>query len=264
MVSILGVIPLKNDIRDLVYVHLNENEHYVLSYGVEFKEFVSTHLDLINNILLLKHGFDDGDLNMHTLLEYVPQMRLKKLIQDDVYSYGDFCWIDFEEIEGLNELPGHELAELLYLGHIKEHLKPPFYNYLRNRFVYLAHDDGWWNKVYYRHINDFYRLLSDVISEKLSRIKLEKNLLGIKKKRSYASVHKEVILSLKGMMKEGLLFSIKDAKQNRLRIELPIYVIGDFLNMDDMYDEYERVKKGYPDGKLVYDKKTREWNYLSN
>ena len=29
--------------------------------------------DSINHLLLLKHRFDDGDFNMHTLLDYVPQ-----------------------------------------------------------------------------------------------------------------------------------------------------------------------------------------------
>ena len=40
--------------------------------------------------------------------------------RDGVYNYGDFCWVDFDEMEGLNELPGQILAELLYLGHVKE------------------------------------------------------------------------------------------------------------------------------------------------
>jgi hypothetical protein len=219
----------------------------------------------MNNLLLLKAHFDDGEFNIHTLLEFVPSNRLKKLVEDDVYGYGDFCWIDFEEEEGLNELSGHELAELLYLGHIKDHLKLPFYNQLSNRFVYLAHDDGWWNKVYYRNMRDFYRMIGETLAAKLSDKGLEKNVLGLKMKRSIPNINMEVLLKMKLMMKEGILISIKDAAKSRNNVEIPIWVIGDFSNMDDMYDEYIKVvKKGTHDAKLVFDKKMREWNLYTN
>ena len=149
-----------SDIRDVVYIHLNEKDRFVLTYGIEFYEFVLSLSDSINHLLLLKHRFDDSDFNMHTMLDYVPKKRVMKLAGDGVYNYGDFCWVDFEEMEGLNELPDQTLAELLFLGHVKEHLKPPFYSYLGNRYAYLARDDGWFNKTYYRDLNDFYKLIS--------------------------------------------------------------------------------------------------------
>lgn len=253
-----------NSLRNLVYVHLNENKQYVLSCGIEFAEFTQSLSSLMNHLLLVKHRFDDGDYNLHTLLEYVPSERLIKLVKDDVYGYGEFCWIDFEEEEGLNDLSGQELAEILYLAHMKDHLKLPFYNKLQNRFVYLAQDDGWWNKVYYRNMKDFYRMLGFILAEKVKEKGLEKNLLGIRKKRIFPSIYMDLILNMKSMMKEGILISIKDAVQNRAGIEIPIWVIGDFSNMDDMYEEYEKVAKSKFDAKLVFDKKTREWRMYSN
>lgn len=170
-------------IRDLIYIHLNEQNQYVMTYGIEFAEFAQTLSDSINNLLLLKHRFEHGDFNTHTMFDYVSRDKLGRLVEDDVYGYGDFCWIDFEEEEAVNELPGQTIAELLYLGHVKEHLKPPFYNYLSNRYVYLAHDDGWFNRTYYRDLNDFYRMLGEVIPGKMGQMKVEKTLLGIKRKR---------------------------------------------------------------------------------
>lgn len=250
--------------RDLIYVHVNETNQYVLSYGIEFAEFAQSLSDLMNNVLLLKHHFDEGDFNMHTLLEYVPNDRLPKLAKDDVNGYGDFCWIDFEDEEDLDELSGQELAELLYLGHMKEDLRTPFYQRLGNRFVYLAHDDGWWNKVYYRNMMDFYRMLGEVVAGKMLETKLEKNLLGLKRKRSFPPIHLDLLLNMKTMMKEGFLIAIHNATQTRTSIEVPIWILGDFINMDDMYEEYERVSKGKPDAKLILDKKTREWKMFSN
>ncbi|KAB2329925.1 hypothetical protein F7731_20900 [Cytobacillus depressus] len=252
-----------HNIRDIIYIHLNEREQYVLTYGIEFAEFSQALFNSINSLLLLKHRYDDADFNMHTLHEYVSKDKLKKLMEKEVYGYGDFCWIDFEEEEDLNELSGQSIAELLYLGHLKEHLKPPFYNHLSNRYVYLAHDDGWFNKTYYREFNDFYHMLGDVIPEKMGHTRVEKSLLGLRKKKAYPSISIDILRTLKPLMREGAVLSIKDIEQNRTGLEIPIWPIGDFIDMDEMYEEYERIVKTPCAAKLVFDKKSREWRAYS-
>lgn len=131
------VIRLRNHgiMKELIYIHLNAVHHYTMSYGIEFREFVKCLPKELNNVLLLKHNFDYSDFNMHTLLDYVEKDNLDRLLKEDVYEYGDFCWLDFEDTDGLNELEGQEIAELLYLGHSKQHLSGPFYSKLNNRYV---------------------------------------------------------------------------------------------------------------------------------
>lgn len=252
------------NVRDIIYIHLNEREQYVVTYGIEFAEFAESLFESLNNLLLLKHRFDDGDFNMHTLHEYVPREKLSKLMEEDVYGYGDFCWIDFEEEESLNELSEQGIAELLYLGHMKEHLKSPFYNQLSNRYVYLAHDDGYINKTYYRNYNNFYKMLGTVIPSKIDQIKVERSLFSFKKPKPYPPIPNEIFTSLKSFMKEGVLLSIKDAEQSRVKMEVPIWVIGDFADMDDMYEEYESVVNQPCEAKLVFDKKSRVWKIISS
>ncbi|MEH7109378.1 hypothetical protein [Bacillus sp. JJ1764] len=247
------------DIRDLIYIHLNQTDQYVLSYGIEFDEFAATFAGSLNHLLLLKHRFDDADFNRHTLLEYCPEDRINRLAAEDVYSYGDFCWIDFTEEEVLNELSGQEMAELLYLGHHKQHLKSPFYKKLDNRFVYLAHDDGWFNKTYYRSFKDFFYLFSEVIASKMGELKPEKSLLGLRKKRTYPPVNKEILLSLTPFLKEGICISLRAADVQRNRVEIPVWVMGDFANMDDMYDEYQNILNEPFHAKIIFDRKTKEW-----
>lgn len=249
-----------HSIRDIIYIHLNEHDQYVMTYGIEFAEFAESLFDSLNNLLLLKHGFEHGDFNMHTLQEYVSKEKLNRLMEDDVYGYGDFCWVDFEEEETLNELSGQTIAELLYLGHLKAHLKPPFYNQLGNRYVYLAHDDGFINKTYYRNFYDFFKMIGKVIPDKMGQIKIEKSLLGLKKKqKTYPHIPYDNLITLKPLMKEGVLLSIKDIEQNRTSIEIPIWTIGDYADMDDMYEEYLNIVKEPCDAKLVFDKKNRDW-----
>ena len=251
-----------NLVRDLIYVHIHPDDHFVMSYGIEFHDFVNSLPQPLQHVLMLKHQFDNGDFNMHTLLDYVHQDDLKKLIKDDVYSYGDFCWIDFDDSEGLNELSGEEIAELLYLGHIKKHLNLPFYKKMNNQYVYLSHDDGWFNKTYYRDFDDFYTMLGNVIAIKMDSFKGEKVFFGLRKGKNYPSVPKEVISFLIQKMNEGIAISLEKAVQTRAKIEIPIWVVGDFYNMDEMYEDYEMRTHESPHGKFVYDRKSREWSIV--
>jgi hypothetical protein len=40
------------------------------------------------------------------------------------------------------------MTEILYLPHFGKSLITPFFNRINNNFVYLAHDDGWFCKLY--------------------------------------------------------------------------------------------------------------------
>ncbi|CAI9395704.1 hypothetical protein ACTQ5K_06450 [Niallia sp. Sow4_A1] len=249
-----------NDIRDVVYIHLNEKERFVLSYGIEFREFYRILAETLSSVLLLKHQFEDGEFNIHTQFEYVPNTKLAKLSKEDVYGYGDFVWVDFDETEILDILEGQTIAELLYLGHKLEPLRKPFFQQLNNQYAYLAHDDGWFNKIYYKNMDSFYQLFGDVIAKKVTDLKLEKGLLGLKKKRIYPSPPNEIVMELKHYMNEGMVLSIEKASQTRLKMEIPIWILGDFDNMDDMYEEYEKNSKQKTDALLIFDKKLREWH----
>lgn len=251
-----------HDIRDLIYIHHNNLDQYVISYGIEFKEFISSCSTNLNYLLLLKHQFNDAEFNMHTLLEYVPKDKIAKLTNEGVYSYGNFCWLDFAEVEGLNELNGQEIAELLYLGHLKQHLKQPFYQKLSNKFAYLAHDDGWFNKIYYKDLGNFYEMLGGVIGLKLSENHTKRTIFNLRKSRTFPSVPGKTLTQVSNFIREGMVISLKNKEESRQRVEIPIWVLGDFLDMDDMYEEAMQVEKDACHAKLVFEKKTNEWKLL--
>ncbi|MBP3040202.1 hypothetical protein J9303_11975, partial [Bacillaceae bacterium Marseille-Q3522] len=189
----------------------------------------------------------------------VSNKSIQKIINSNLEKYGEFCWIDFDDLDTLDELPGQVIAELLYLGHLKDHLKPPFYNYLQNQFVYLAYDDGWYNKTYYRHLTDFYHMFSNVVPAKLSQMNLDKSWIPFRTKKAYPPVGETAIKQLMKFFKEGTIVSFKKMVRSRQRIELPLWIMGDFLNMDEMYDEATITMNKQVAAKLIFDKKNREW-----
>jgi hypothetical protein len=251
-----------NVVKDIIYVHQNADQQFVVSYGIHFNEFVMNAHHPLQNLLLIKHQYEHGGFNIHTHMEYVEQGDMKKLMNDHVQTYGDFCWIDFEEEVGVDELNGQEIAELLYMGHIKQPLNLPFYSKLNNRFAYLTHDDGWFNKVFYRDFEDFYHLLGETITSKMKTSKAGKGLFGMKKEKDFPAIGKDVIRSLRDKLKEGVVISLEKAILARGKIEIPFWVMGDYFDMDEMGEDYKQIRKAPANGLLSFDRKTKSWSAL--
>src|SRR5438128_2657526 len=59
-----------------------------------------------------------------------------------------------------------DVASLLYVGRLYRALGTPFKASLKNRFLYLSHDDGWMLKLYARSTADVERMLEGVVGVK--------------------------------------------------------------------------------------------------
>lgn len=156
-------------IRDLIYVNYEEELNKVISYGIEFKEFMQALSKRPNNILVLA-GYYGSAFDFTTNCEYCISEDIDEFIKEDVYSYGDFSWVDFESVEGLKSLEPQEVAELFYLSKMWKPVNDTFFEKLKNRFVYTAHDDGWVNHTIYNNKSDFEEVLSRVLINKVYRI----------------------------------------------------------------------------------------------
>ena len=164
-----------DDVSEVLYFHLNHSDHFVLSYGYSFPEFYKSVTKPIQNILLLKQSTDEGELHLHTLLQYVTEENMEGFINRGSYKNGSLCWIDFDELSNLDLVEGQELAELLYLGHLKKHLKIPFYQTLNNQYVYLSDEESMFVKTFYKDLMSFYNMVSNLIPFKLRQIKVPKS-----------------------------------------------------------------------------------------
>ncbi|MBO9129549.1 oxalate:formate antiporter [Bacillus sp. 165] len=251
-----------DQIKEIIYINGDRRNNCFLTSGITFQEFANNIPSPLQNVLLLKHDFDWTDLNYHTLLEYVEEDNMNKLAAADVAQYGEFCWIDFEDVNDLDELEPTEIAELLYLAHKKEPIGKPFFPLLKNRYVYLSHEDGWYNKIYYRRSMDFAALLSKVIPYKLG-MGNKKRIPLFQKSKIYPAVTMESIEKLLPYIEDGLLIDLNEKLDSRKGVEIPVYVIGTFENTDEIIENLGEHKGNASDkGWLVYDKKEQDWSFV--
>jgi hypothetical protein len=233
--------------KDVIYMIYNDNEQSVTSMGIEFIDFVSSLTIELNNVLLLESGYAGEDFHYGLRLEFVKKEHLSELYRDDVYSYGDFCWVDFDDVGSLDDIEPQEKAELLYLGHYKKPLGSPFFNKLNNKFVYLAHDDGWYNKVFHSDKNDYIDVMRQLIPNRIKSYK--KNMQPLSQE-----VGEQLLL----MANDGILIDLYRTIKLRNGVEIPFNVIGKMMDFDDVYNNMDRHKaKAKSEYWLVYKNKQK-------
>lgn len=220
--------------RELLYLSFNEEEKKVLSYGIEFNEFILCLNERPKNILVLEGNYWGSEFDFTTRCEVCYQEDIDEFVAEEVYNYGDFSWVDYEEAEGLKSLTPLEVAELLYLGKLQRPVKSPFFDKLKNRYAYLAHDDGWRNLIYYRDLKDYETILNNLIVAKLKRIH----------DKSVMSLSEGVLKELVELSKAGLAIDFDRILEDKEAdsFELKMYGLGIIQDMDKMYNNYERYK----------------------
>lgn len=214
-----------------IYLWEQADKGRFLYHGIEFREWISC-FNLKENLILLRSDFSGGQYHAKSNLHYILQSELPLLANDDIYKYGDFVWVDFEDERSLDALTPLNVAELLYMGHMGEPLYTPFLTTINNRFLYYAHDDGWFTSLYCRGRNDIELLLRNVIPMRLN---------------TRSSLKDDCLEKLIPMFKEGLFFDFQNVTKGEHKI-LPFYVIGHFEDMDKI-----NCSRATLSGHLVFD-----------
>lgn len=236
-------------LRDVIYINRNKEENLITYHGIEFNEFLPALPRPLKDILLIKHQFSGGEYSLPTRFDFVNNLDFHELLEDNVYSYGDFCWLDFEDINSLDLLNKQEVAELLYFGHLAVPVEKIFFDKLNNRFAYWAHDDGWYNKIYCRDLEEFTTTLHNVII---------KRLLNSERMKIY-NIQDSVLDILAGLLDEGLLIDFSEMDRNRGTLEIPMYTIGKLRDMDEMYHNIDK-HKGKSKNKSWLIQKNKKWS----
>jgi hypothetical protein len=199
---------------------------------MEFKEFIKCNPTKIDNILITDGKFVGNNFNYNWWLDTVNGNGFLELCKEDLYGLGNFHWIDYKDEIDLDNCTPEEKAEVLYLSHFCKPLKTPFIDRINNNFFYLAHDDGWFCKLYCRDIS----VIREVISNKIIE-----SVTTTKKRRIY-TLNNEVKDKLFELVQKGLLIDFSNIYRDDKAININFYVIGEYHNMDEMYNNLERNK----------------------
>lgn len=217
-------------LRDIFYINAYPDKNEFVYYGLEFKEFIRFIPFELKNLLLIQSQYYVAGGGSNYSFETVGESDIEELVSEDIYGYGDFTWVDYNHISNVKNLEPREVADLLYLGHMFRPVESPFFDKIENRFAYLAHDDGWFCRLYCRYFEDF----TEVIVKKVI------DMASTSKKRKIYDFDEEEKLKLLSLAKDGLIIDFSNILRQVKSIEIPIYTIGKFIDMDEMYNGLKR------------------------
>ncbi len=222
-----------NRIRDFLYLHLTRDPLRIDGYGLEFADFMAAVLDRMDHMLVLRgEGDFIGSFSRNLSRTRLSGDELHGIAGECVYNYGDFSWFDFTSVSALESLTPPELAEIYYLENKWTPLSSPMLDRIGNRFFYLAHDDGWHNRCYFRHEQD----LRDVLSRNIVA-RLEK-LMHLRKPRM---INPACLSTLLDVAAGGAIVDMKRTRKEKNRLLVPVFAVGPYHDMDAVYEARERL-----------------------
>lgn len=143
--------------RDYLYIWHDIGSNSIIASGIEF-ESIANQMVPNRGIILLNHNSENAKFDDSSRFEYVPPEKISDLTKEDIYSWGDFCWIDYES-DKFPKLSKKQISEILYFEHKAEPFDDIRLSCLNNKFMCYAHDDGWFLKMFYHNFSDVVGLI---------------------------------------------------------------------------------------------------------
>lgn len=230
-----------------VYIHIDEDNKLIHTSGIEFADFISG-INLSNTNLLILAGYPNNcSYNKKLNLEYITEFQLQDFSQEDIYSYGDFCCVDFCNEDLLETVSDSELAELLFLRHKFSPINSYKISSLNNSFAYIAHDDGWWNNLYMDEPEKYKKIISYL---------LIKNIKG--RKKFISNPDDETLDILYNLCKQGIVLDFERMSLDNVHL----YKVGYFNTMDDLSEIIRKFRSKMNTPSILYNSRNKKWEYV--
>ena len=202
----------------MIYIKTNPLKHEYICMGITASD---VYRALNKDIVLIKSEYL-GDECINNF-EIIRSENIDKYLSE--YRFGDLCFLDCNNIETVRELTDDEIAQMLFIGHMKRPLNSPFINRLGNSIVYMGHDDDYFCKLYCVSRDVFL----DILNMRL---------------RSCTGQHYKISKNSDCFFKDcadGILIDLAGIAGNNENRRLIYYVIGGFDDMDEIINNSEAL-----------------------
>ncbi|AXR44016.1 hypothetical protein AAHB41_01850 [Pediococcus pentosaceus] len=244
---------------DYIFVHLESIVNLIYSRGITANDFLKGVLQIPTNILLLNREVsDDLTIDNHTFLNEIN--GAKKVSEYLMGNHGPRNWIDFSQRDALSELTPADIANLLYMGHMKTHNDTPFSYKLQNDYVYLDIGENQ-VKTYYRRLKNFYLVLNQSIIRHAEQAYNEHRIV-FRRGNKFAELPAGMVRQLIPVLGEGLIFAFDQAFEQDREYRIPILIASDsnlaptLRSKDSLYNNAQQIAI------LKYNLRSKHWHFI--
>lgn len=240
----------------MIYVHHEPLAHLFLTYGISASDLLNSQQKIPSHLLLLPPVNEQEQIDPHTWFNIINgRDQVREFLRSKEGQTR--CWLDYARPRFLQELTPNEIAELLYLGHVKTHLSSPFYYKLQNELVYLPLRNGMVN-MYLRHETLFEAFLAAAINKYLRRIANEQPFWLRLRQQHFSPLSDEAYTQLFPLMEDGVLFDFRNVRFSREQIRIPLLEPSNRFIPDSAFPD-NAVRKL---GKLVLMRQKNQWQMV--
>lgn len=232
----------------MLYLYEDEENHRLTMSGVSFSDFV-TALDLKRPLLVSGADFKSVKQSFRTGLSYVEAHEINQFSQSTDVVRHPLNAIDIRSSHSLDTLTDAEIAELLFLMHMKRGMPSPFAPTIENEFAYFSESDGLQATVYLKDWSQIERIISIFVQQKIRR-----ELRGL----SPFPLTAEILIRVRQLLSKGILIDFANIKRSVFtrQIHIPLYIAGRYEDMNVLREDFESEKESIiPRGELIHRKK---------
>ncbi|WP_034994537.1 hypothetical protein [Liquorilactobacillus vini] len=244
--------------NNIVYVHIEKVSHLTLTYGISIIDFLAGIKKKPENVLSLGVVDPSQEIDIYSGFNmYIGQNQVQSFLLSQAQN--DLQWIDFDHSFDLESLTPQEVAEMLYLGHAFTHLKSPFYYKLQNDFVYLTLPNGA-NKIYYRYLPSFYRVLSKSLTRHLTVAYREKRTFFLRKR--IADFPETLVRQLLTLLIGGAVFDFGNTQIHGQELTVSLLTAPESVYQLKWHEPTMLIEKSSLVGNLKYNLTSRKWQLI--
>lgn len=152
---------------DYLYIWNDVETGSIIASGLKLIDFLPSIIEK-SGVILLKHCYENARQAPTSAFSYIEIGDIQKLLKDDVYSWGDFYWVDYST-NNFPSLNKEDISELIYFSENALPKSSTNIPSLGNDFMVAAHDDGWYVRVFYSDWN----LVCQLLDEKAPELTVE-------------------------------------------------------------------------------------------
>lgn len=239
--------------NSVIYVHYEPLAHMFMTAGITASDVLAANPQGFEHLLLLPPVDDQTLIDPHTGFNQIDG-------RDETANFlrgknaRSRSWLDFKHGSYLEELTPTEVAELLYLGHAKTHIQPPFYYKLQNNLVYLPLRNEMVT-IYFRALTTFAQTLAMAIVKHLRWAANDQPFWLRLRQQHFPTPPVKLLMSTLPLLEDGVLFDFGHGIFSRDAVRIPLLMMNDRFIPERQEDQ----ETGAQLGELILDRKGRKW-----
>ncbi len=236
----------------MLYFYEDAENHRLTMSGVTFSDFMIA-LDLKRPLLVSGADFKAVKQSFRTSLNYVEAHEIEQFSASNDVVRHPLNAIDIRSSHSLDTLTDPEVAELLFLMHMKRGMPSPFASSVENEFAYFSEHDGFQATVYLKDWSRIEQILSVLIQRKIRH-----ELRGLSPRPLTA----EILIHIRQLLSEGVLIDFANIKRSVFtrQLSIPLYIAGRYEDMAVLKEDFESEKESIiARGEFVHRKKS--WDF---